>query len=226
MVEEAKLAEYEKKLETNLFIGGANPGKEDAEVLAKCMESKFVPDQEKNPNFWAWYSNVVLYEDCVIKTWGQDAKPAKGGKGGKGKEDKKEEKKKEETADDDFDPFAEETPEEKEAAKKEKEEKKKKDGKKEKKKHVEKSCIIFDVKGFESDQDLPALYKKITTTIKKDGLVWNREFKLEEIAFGVKKLVMGCTIEDEKVSIDEIIDELLTWEEEVQSVDITSFNKI
>ena len=95
MVEEAKLAEYEKKLADNLFLNGGNPGKLDAEVLDQCTKANFVPDQEKNPNFWAWYSVAVLFEDSVVKTWGEDKKGEKGPKGGKGKGGKKETNKKE-----------------------------------------------------------------------------------------------------------------------------------
>ena len=59
-----------------------------------------------------------------------------------------------------------------------------------------------------------------------DGLQWKEEYKLQEVAFGVKKIIIGMVVEDEKVSVDDIIDKLLAWEEEVQSVDILSFNKL
>ena len=44
--------------------------------------------------------------------------------------------------------------------------------------------------------------------IKKDGLLWKTEFKKEPVAFGVWKLVIGCTVEDEKVSIDDLIEQI------------------
>ena len=59
-----------------------------------------------------------------------------------------------------------------------------------------------------------------------DGLTWKTEFKTPEIAFGMKKLVMGMVVEDEKVSVDDVIEKITVFEDEVQSVDIASFDKI
>ena len=35
-----------------------------------------------------------------------------------------------------------------------------------------------------------------------DGLMWKTEWKKEPIAYGVFKIVIGATVEDEKVSTD------------------------
>lgn len=59
-----------------------------------------------------------------------------------------------------------------------------------------------------------------------DGLVWKTEYKKEPIAYGVHKLVVGCVIEDAKVSVDDIQEKIEGFDEEVQSVDIAVFNKI
>lgn len=61
-----------------------------------------------------------------------------------------------------------------------------------------------------------------------DGLVWNNEPKIVAVAFGMNKLQMGCVIEDSKVSIEEdVFDKLREeWEEEIQSVDTVSFQKL
>ena len=37
---------------------------------------------------------------------------------------------------------------------------------------------------------------------------------------------MGLIVDDETVSVDDIIDELTSWENEIQSVDIVAFNKL
>ena len=231
-VEESVLADLEKKLENNLFVKGAKPSHEDAEVFEKFITAKFVPDQDKNPSVWAWYSLMVLFEDEVINSWKASGKKEhqKGGKGGKneknenkkgGKKGKKDEEEKGE--DDDLDLFGEETEEDKKA--KEEMKQKNKDKKKGKKKEVDKSHVILEVKGWEADQDLESLAKKIINTIKKDGLKWNTGYKFEEVAFGVKKLVIAFLAEDEKVSVQEIIDEIESWKDEVQSVETVSFNK-
>ena len=227
-VEESFLASLEKKLENNLFVKGAQPSHEDAEAFEKFITAKCVPDQDKFPSVWAWYSLMVLFEDEVIKSWKALTKPEQGKKGGKGKggkkEDKKQEKKeqkKEEEEDMDF--FGEETEEDKKV--KEEMKKKNKDKKKEKKKEVDKSHVILEVKGWEANQDLEALAKKIISTIKKDGLSWNTGYKLEEVAFGVKKLIIAFLAEDDKCSVQEITDELESWENDIQSVEVVSFNK-
>lgn len=220
MLAEEKLGEYETKLKDALFLNGNLPGKIDAEVLEACEKDKFVPCQCKYPNFWAWYSLMVLYEKPIVDSW-KKVEEKKGGKPqGKPNKEKKEEKE-----DDDFDPFAEETEEDKENLEKMKKDKKK-DGKKKKEKEPDKSLILLEVKGFESDQDLDALAKKIIKEVKREGLTWKKEYKLQDVAFGIKKIVMGCVVVDDICSIDDIVDELTSWEEEVQSVEIVSFNKL
>ena len=97
--------------------------------------------------------------------------------------------------------------------------------KKEKKKEVDKAHVILEVKGLEAEQDLESLAKKIISTIKKDGLSWNTGYKLEEVAFGVKKLIIAFLAEDDKCSVQEIVDELESWENDIQSVEVVSFNK-
>ncbi len=110
------------------------------------------------------------------------------------------------------------------------EEKKKKDAEKAaqgKKKEVviAKSLVLLDVKVYEMEQDLEALAAKVKA-LKFDGLLWKEQHKIAEIAFGMKKLVVGMVVEDEKVSVDDVIEAIQAFEEEVQSVDIVSFDKI
>ena len=235
-VEESLLADLEKKLDKNLFVNGPQPSLDDAQAFEKFVTAKYVPDQDKYPSVWAWYSLMVLFEDEVVKSWKpsgksehQGKKGEKGGekggkKGKKGKkDDKPEEKKDEKKEEDDLDLFGEETEEDKKA--KEEMKKKNKEGKKGKKKEVDKSHVIIEVKGWEADQDLNALAEKIINTIKRDGLSWNKGYKLEEVAFGVKKLIIAFLVEDEKCGVQDIVDELESWENDIQSVDVVSFNK-
>ncbi len=229
-IEESCLAELEKSLANNLFIKGAHPSHEDATNFAKFVEAKCVPDQDKYPSVWAWYSLMVLFEDEVIKSWKPAEKPQekKGGKGKdqgkKGKKEKEGEKKDEgKKEEDDLDLFGEENEDDIKA--KEEMKKKNKDKKKDKKKPVDKSHVILEIKGWEEGQDLEALAKKIISTIQKDGLQWNTGYKLEEVAFGIKKLVIAFLAEDDKCSVQEIQDELESWKDDIQSVDIVSFNK-
>lgn len=50
--------------------------------------------------------------------------------------------------------------------------------------------------------------------------------KLVEIAFGIKKLQIMCVVEDDKVSVDLLVETIQEFEDFVQSVDIAAFNKI
>merc|ERR1712113_871543 len=72
--------------------------------------------------------------------------------------------------------------------------------KKTKPKPVAKSLVIWDVKPWGPEINLDELGAQIIADIKMDGLVWKSEFKKEPVAFGVSKIVIGATVEDEKVS--------------------------
>ena len=76
-----------------------------------------------------------------------------------------------------------------------------KGGKKPKKEVIAQSLVMFEVKPLDSDTDLDAMAKKILS-IKMDGLYWKTEYKKEPVAFGIFKLIIAVTVEDEKVSVD------------------------
>jgi elongation factor 1-beta len=90
---------------------------------------------------------------------------------------------------------------------------------------IAKSIILFEVKPYEAETDLDQLFQKILG-IQMDGLVWKEESKKEPIAYGVNKLIVGCVIEDEKISVDDLQETIQGFEDDVQSCDIRSFNKI
>lgn len=83
---------------------------------------------------------------------------------------------------------------------------------------------MYEVKPADSETDLDKLAEKIFA-ITKDGLYWKTQYKKEPIAFGIFKLLIGVTVEDEKISVDGLQEEMESFEE-VQSVDILAFNKI
>ena len=56
--------------------------------------------------------------------------------------------------------------------------------------------------------------------------MWGENFKLEPVAFGIKKLVMTCTIVDSLVLLDDVTENIEKLEDFVQSVTIASMNKI
>jgi translation elongation factor EF-1beta len=110
-------------------------------------------------------------------------------------------------------------------AKKLKDDKDAKDGKKAKAKPVEKSLVVLEVKPWEADCDLENVWKEICKT-EQEGLTWGVSFKLEPIAYGIKKLVMTCSIVDSLVLMDDITDKIESFEDWVQSVTVASMNKI
>ena len=87
------------------------------------------------------------------------------------------------------------------------------------------SIILLEIKIWDSEQDLEHLVNKIHK-IEKEGLYWKKEYKLEEIAFGIKKIILTLIVDDDKISIDELIDQIESWENEIHSVDILSFKEL
>ena len=98
--------------------------------------------------------------------------------------------------------------------------------KKKKAAKVEKSQVVIEVKPWEADQDLPALFEKIKLEVTMDGLQWGEAYKLEEVGYGIKKLVMSCVIEDDKVGTDDFMEPILEMEDDVQSVELCTMNRL
>ena len=61
--------------------------------------------------------------------------------------------------------------------------------------------------------------------IQKDGLVWGAS-KLVPVGFGIKKLQINLTVEDEKVSTNDLQEEIEELEDYVQSTDIAAMMKL
>jgi len=101
-----------------------------------------------------------------------------------------------------------------------KEEKDLKDGKKKSVKEAERSLVVLEVKPWEADTDLVALWTRITE-YKQEGLTWGATYKLEPIAYGIMKLVLTCTIVDALVLLDDITENIEAIEEFVQSVNVS-----
>lgn len=125
--------------------------------------------------------------------------------------------------DDDLDLFGEETEEEKKAAE-ERAAAAKASGKK---KQSGKSSVLLDVKPWDDETDMKKLEEAVRS-VKMAGLLWGAS-KLVAVGYGIKKLQIMMTIEDDLVSVDQLIEDYLTAEpanEHIQSCDIVAFNKI
>ncbi|KAK7485626.1 hypothetical protein BaRGS_00023075 [Batillaria attramentaria] len=89
---------------------------------------------------------------------------------------------------------------------------------------VAKSSVILDVKPWDDETDMKEM-ERLVRSLQKDGLVWGVS-KLVDLAYGIKKLQIICVIEDEKISVEDLREEIEQFEDLVQSVDIAAFNKI
>ncbi|XP_025091178.1 elongation factor 1-beta-like isoform X2 [Pomacea canaliculata] len=138
-------------------------------------------------------------------------------------EEKVDDKKDDDEEDDDVDMFGDDDDEEVEALRKKRLEEYA--AKKAKKPAViAKSSVILDVKPWDDETDMQEM-EKLVRTIKKDGLVWGAS-KLVDLAYGIKKLQIMCVVEDEKVSVEDLREDIEKFEDLVQSVDVAAFNKI
>ena len=61
--------------------------------------------------------------------------------------------------------------------------------------------------------------------IEQDGLVWGGS-KLVPVGFGIKKLQINLVVEDEKVSTDELQEQIQDFEDYVQSTDVVAMQKL
>ena len=199
------LKENEIFLKDNLFIGGDQPNYEDAKFFKLLIDNKYKPVQKIFPSIWAWYSIMILFEDDIIKEWLRH--PIKTAKN-KLKNKIPSEKYILDVPDNyninlDYKDKIEE----------------------QRNKHKDEVSIVFlEIKPDNVDIDLNILAKKIMKDIKRQGLVWNNKYEIKEIAFGVKILLLGMYVKT-YTSVQDIIDQLETWEEHIQSVDYALFTQ-
>ncbi|KAM4627168.1 phenylalanine--tRNA ligase beta subunit isoform 2-T2 [Polymixia lowei] len=89
---------------------------------------------------------------------------------------------------------------------------------------IAKSSILLDVKPWDDETDMDKL-EECVRSISMDGLLWGQS-KLVPVGYGIKKLQIGCVVEDDKVGTDQLEEAITTFEEYVQSMDVAAFNKI
>ncbi|CAF1298285.1 unnamed protein product [Rotaria sordida] len=88
---------------------------------------------------------------------------------------------------------------------------------------IAKSIIVLDVKPWDDETDLETMEKSVRS-IEADGLVWGQS-KLVPVAYGLKKLQIGCVVEDDKIGTDFLEEKICEFKDYVQSVDVIIFNK-
>ncbi|OSX68946.1 hypothetical protein BU14_2058s0002 [Porphyra umbilicalis] len=206
----AKLNDF---LASASFVDGPLPTKADV-ALMKSMPK--APDASSAPHVARWYKNIASYSPVEVAAFGGEAPKEK--------------------TDDDFgdDLFGDSDSDDEEALKAQEERaqaalaaKAVRDAKKAEagKKVVAKSSVVLEVKPWESDTDMAAMEASVRG-IDMPGLTWGAS-KLQEIGYGIKKLIIMCTIIDELVpSTDDITEKIEAFDDYVQSCDIAAFNKL
>ncbi|XP_047444817.1 elongation factor 1-delta-like isoform X2 [Mugil cephalus] len=89
---------------------------------------------------------------------------------------------------------------------------------------IAKSSIILDVKPWDDETDMAKL-EECVRSVQMDGLLWGAS-KLVPVGYGIKKLQINCVVEDDKVGTDILEEEIIKFEDFIQSIDVAAFNKI
>ncbi|KAI4183436.1 MAG: hypothetical protein L6R41_005395 [Letrouitia leprolyta] len=221
---DAGMTVLESWVTTRSYVSGYGPSQADAASF-KALPGP--PKVEKYPHAWRWYKHIASYQSEFSSLPGDPSKayttygPEKSEvtinpKGAP----------KETAADDDDDLFGSDDESEDEESKKKREEnlaayKKKKEGKT---KPAAKSIVTLDVKPWDDETDMKQLEKNLRE-LEMDGLTWGAS-KLVPLAFGIKKLQVNLVVEDEKVSIDDLQQQIEGDEDHVQSTDVAAMQKL
>lgn len=206
------------------MLSSYTPSQADVKVF---QQLKTAPAPEKYPYAWRWYNHILTWESEFSSLPGDPTKdhtaygpeqtelpvnPAKAPDAA-------------EEDDDEVDLFGsdDEVDEEAEKLKAERlaEYNKKKAGKV---KPAAKSIVTLDVKPWDDETDLEQL-KANVLAIEKDGLVWGAN-QFVAVGFGIKKLQINLVVEDEKVSLDELQQQIEEDEDHVQSTDVVAMQKL
>ena len=89
---------------------------------------------------------------------------------------------------------------------------------------IAKTSVLFDIMPCDSETDLEEMLKKVRE-IKMAGLLWGSSRRLP-VGFGIDKMQLMCTVEDDKVSIEELCEKMEAFKDLVQSAEVSVMNKI
>ncbi|KAJ6440025.1 elongation factor 1-beta [Purpureocillium lavendulum] len=210
-------------LVTRSYITGFNASQADVACF-KALKS--APDAEKYPNAARWYKHIATYEDEFSSLSGDATKPYTVYGPTEAEVTLNPAKAPAAEDDDDVDLFGSDDEEEDAEAARVREERLAayREKKAAKPKTIAKSVVTMDVKPWDDETDMGELEKAVRS-IEKDGLVWGAS-KLVPLGFGIKKLQINLVVEDEKISLDELQEEIQEFEDYVQSTDIAAMQKL
>ncbi|KAI7088972.1 hypothetical protein KC356_g2886 [Hortaea werneckii] len=222
---DAGMALLDNWVKTRSYIVGYSPSQADVKSFQAV---KTAPKPENYPHAYRWYKHIQSFEPEFSSLPGDPTKeytaygpeshelPTNPAKAPNAAAD-----------DDEVDLFGSDDEEEDQEAKRVKEERLKQYAEKKAAKGPKpaaKSMVSLDVKPWDDETDMQALEESVRS-IEKDGLVWGLS-KLVPVGFGIKKLMINLVVEDEKISLDELQEEIDGFEDYVQSSDIAAMQKI
>ena len=76
--------------------------------------------------------------------------------------------------------------------------------------------VMLEVKPLDDTINLDEVAASLYKDIVLDGLFWKTEYKKDPVAFGIFKLIVGFSCEDEKISVDDIVERIEAMEDKVQ----------
>ncbi|KAJ1840926.1 Translation elongation factor 1 beta [Coemansia sp. RSA 2703] len=199
--------------EDNSFVSGVEASSADAEVFQSLPAA---PDAAVFPHLARWYKHIASKGDSIASLKTAEAPAAAATEAAAEEEDE------------DIDLFGSDDEEEDAEAERLKAERLAAYQAKKAAKPpgpAAKSMVTFEVKPWDAETDLDEL-QKLVKGIEMDGLVWAQTGQKVPIAYGVCKLQINATVEDAKVSTDDLIDKITEFEDYVQSVDIAAFMKL
>lgn len=209
---------------TRSYIVGNGPSQADVAVFKATQKA---PDSEKYPHAARWYKHIASYESEFATLPGDPSK-AYSTYGPESADLTVNPAKATEKADDDddVDLFGSDDEEEDAEAARIREERLAayREKKSAKPQTIAKSVVTLDVKPWDDETDMAALEAAVRA-IEKDGLVWGAS-KLVPVGFGIKKLQINLVVEDAKISVSDLEDEIQELEDYVQSTDVAAMQKL
>ncbi|KAI5302729.1 Translation elongation factor 1 beta [Ascosphaera pollenicola] len=204
------------------YVEGHNPTQADVATF-KAFTS--APNASKYPFAARWYKHIASYESEFDTLPGNATKPYTE-YGPENVDIPVVQPKAAEEDDDDEDLFGSDSEEEDAdaAAAKEKILAEYHAKKAAKPKPAAKSLVTLEVKPWDDETDLQEMETHVRS-IEKDGLVWGAS-KFVDVGFGIKKLQINLVVEDEKISVSDLQEEIEAFEDHVQSTDVAAMQKL
>merc|ERR1712241_276420 len=214
VTKDAGVKALDAHLASNSYIEGYVPSQADTAVF-DALKGK-TPDRSTYPHAERWFLHIKSFE-ASKKQFPKSSKPADSYLGGSAGED---------DDDEDVDLFGSDDEEEDEEAAKIREQRLAAYAEKKSKKPalIAKTSVLLDVKPWDDETDMDALTSAVKS-IEMEGLTWGAT-KFVPVGYGIKKLVVMCTVVDDKVSIEELQEKIENFEDFVQSCDVAAMNKI